>query len=321
MADQDRNREEGSQGRDRGQEGEALDVPGPVGDGTLAVAELPAQSPLFHAEQAARYDRQALIGKYEAAFDCRLVVLIDFIFEDSVTFLEELIYDADPSRNLHLLLASPGGDGETAVRLARSIQARCRHFTVIVPDKAKSAATILCMGAHHILMGPTSDLGPVDPQFQLPDGSLAGAKDIIAAVDHATTEVQSRPETYPIHAALLGDITALMVQQARSALARTSDLVEEALKSNPERKAEEIDQLKAKLRTPLIELPKSHAAIFGADDAETAGLPVLKADPAGEQWQLIWRLWAKYYALGPPRVYEGLSASKVMLWPVQVAQE
>jgi hypothetical protein len=62
-------------------------------------------------------------------------------------------------------------------------------------------------------MGPTSDLGPVDPQFQLPDGSLAPAKDIIAAVDAATEKVQQAPDMYPIHAALLTDVTALMVRK------------------------------------------------------------------------------------------------------------
>lgn len=279
--------------------------------------ELPIQSPLFHAEQAGRYDRQALIRTYEEKLDCRLIVLVDAIFPYGVTFFEELIYDAEPQQDLHLLLWSPGGDGETAVRLVRMAQARCRELTILVPDQAKSAATLLVMGGHHILMGPTSDLGPVDPQFQLPDGSLASAKDIIAAVDDATEKVQQAPDTYPIYAALLTDITALMVQQARAALDRTSDLVEEALRSNPDREEKQVQELKKALRNPLIEAPKSHAALFGAEDAAKAGLPVTEANPQGEQWQMIWRLWAKYFALGlgPPRIYEGRSASKVLPWP------
>jgi ClpP class serine protease len=64
---------------------------------------------------------------------------------------------------------------------------------VIVPDFAKSAATLMAIGAHRILMGPASDLGPIDPQFQFPDGSLVAAKDVIAAVDDATKEGPSRP--------------------------------------------------------------------------------------------------------------------------------
>jgi len=71
-----------------------------------------------------------------------------------------------PDQDLHLLVAFPGGDGEVAVRLVRAALARSKTLTVIVPDQAKSAATLLALGAHEILMGSTSDLGPVDPVLQ-----------------------------------------------------------------------------------------------------------------------------------------------------------
>jgi hypothetical protein len=226
-----------------------------------------------------------------------------------------LIYNADPSQDLHLLLNTPGGDGETAVRLARAAQSRCREFTVIVPDLAKSAGTILALGAHRILLGPVSDLGPIDPQFQLPTtGELVGAKDIIAAVDDASEKIQQAPDTYPLYASLLSDVRALMVQQARAALARTGDLLIEALRSNPDRSPEQVEQLRRMLEEPLIKQAKSHGAIFGYDEAEKTGLPVVAVDPSSLQWQIIWRLWAKYFARAN-RFYEGDRASQEMPWP------
>jgi hypothetical protein len=284
-----------------------------------AGSSLPTQSPLFHAQQAARYERQTWIAEYEALYDCRLIVVIDAIFPYGLTPFEELVYDNPPDRDLHLILASPGGDGETAIRMVRAAQARCRELTVIVPDMAKSAATLVAIGAHWILMAPASDLGPIDPQFQFPDGSLVSAKDIIAAVDDATKKVQAAPDTYPIHAALLTDVSALMVQQARSELLRTGDLLEEALASNPDRTAAVVAALKKKLRPPLIQRPKTHAAIFSADDALKADLPIIKAEIEGEQWQRVWRLWAKYWTMGAFRVYEGVQASHIFPWPSESA--
>lgn len=242
--------------------------------------------------------------------------MVDVIFGESVTFFEELIHDASPAEDLHLILSSPGGEGETAVRLVRSAQARCKELTVIVPDQAKSAATILAMGAHHILMGPTSDLGPVDPQFLVgsgPQSGLVSAKDIIAAVAQAEEAIAANPESYPLHAALLSDVTALMLQQARSALASTEDLMEEALRSNPSRSEDDVAALKESLKGRLVELPKTHGALFGAEDAEKAGLPVIKADPAGDQWRLVWLLWAKYFnefVSTGKSVYEGRRAAR-----------
>lgn len=138
--------------------------------------------------------------------------MIDVIYYDSVTFLEELLYDCSPNEDLHLMINSPGGVGEVAVRLARSAQSRCRELTIIVPDQAKSAATLLAVGGHQIIMAPAGDLGPVDPQFFHGRGWVA-AKDIIAAVEDALQRVEQSPATYPVHVSLLGDVTAVMVQQ------------------------------------------------------------------------------------------------------------
>lgn len=71
------------------------------------------RTPLFTAQHSERYARQQLIRAYEAATGANLVVMLDQIFPPSMTFLEELIFDCD---KMYLLLASPGGDGETAIR-------------------------------------------------------------------------------------------------------------------------------------------------------------------------------------------------------------
>ena len=42
-------------------------------------------------------------------------------------------------------------------------------FRLVVPDTAKSAATLIGLGATEIVMSTTSELGPIDPQVMLPD--------------------------------------------------------------------------------------------------------------------------------------------------------
>ena len=79
--------------------------------------------------------------------------------------------------------------------MVRSMQLRCKELTVVVPDMAKSAATILCLGAHHILMGPGGDLGPIDPQMIFPgeDGmrTAVSAKEIVAAIGEAEERIRA----------------------------------------------------------------------------------------------------------------------------------
>src|SRR5829696_2458718 len=100
---------------DRAGEGgprEQLEVAGREAAGVshapAAPVAFPVQTPLFHAQQADRYARQTVIRAYEERFGCRLIVMVAPIFPFSVTLFEELIHDADPSKDLHLLLDSPG---------------------------------------------------------------------------------------------------------------------------------------------------------------------------------------------------------------------
>ena len=183
---------------------------------------------------------------------------------------------------------------------------------MIVPDQAKSAGTLFVLGADHIYLGPTSDLGPVDPQFQLPNGQLAAAKAIIAAVEEAERRIQSHPETYPLHVSMLGDVNALMVQQARDALARPDGQLREALACASSRKDAKVNDLASTLHATLIGETQSHGTIISAQDAKGFGLPVQEADPAEPQWQAIWRLWAKYAVLNAARVYESRHTSFVV---------
>ncbi|NQX11879.1 ATP-dependent Clp protease proteolytic subunit [Microbacteriaceae bacterium VKM Ac-2855] len=269
---------------------------------------------LFAAQHADRYERQTIIRAYEELTGARLIVLIDQIFSPGVTLLEELLMDASRDQPLHLLLSSPGGDGEVAVRLVRSMQARCSQLTIIVPDMAKSAGTIMCLGANQILMAPASDLGPVDPQFQH-NGRLVGAKEIQNAVARAEERVAAEPASFPLYSGLLADVTMVMVEQARSAMARSYSLIDEAIEcSGLDSSARAA--LVEKVKGPLIDEAHYHGATVGPEAARNLGLPVTIVDPTSDQWQHIWALWTRYFQMGAwpaggVAVYEGRVASQI----------
>jgi len=74
--------------------------------------------------------------------------------------------------NLDLVVVSPGGDGTAAEKILGLCRRYCtKQLRVVVPLYAKSAATLLALGADEILMGETSELGPIDAQVDvLQDG-------------------------------------------------------------------------------------------------------------------------------------------------------
>jgi ClpP class serine protease len=83
--------------------------------------------------------------------------------------LDGLLQKIDLSKGLAIIINSPAGDGLAAERMINALRSYSKtgEFIVIVPSKAKSAATIVCFGASRIIMGPSSELGPVDPQLRI----------------------------------------------------------------------------------------------------------------------------------------------------------
>ena len=210
------------------------------------------------------------------------------------------------------MLDTMGGDSETTLRLIRQTQSRCNKLTVIVPNQAKSAGTLFTLGADCIYMGPTSDLGPIDPQFYDPaKNDLYPAKAIIAAVEDADKRIQEFPHTYPLYASLLSDITSLMVQRAKNELERTEDQLKEALSCASDRDSDKIQEMAGQLQGPLIDHPQSHRMAVSSQFATTLGLPVKELKYNEQPWKDIWRLWAKYVVLNATFVCEGQFASQI----------
>ena len=69
---------------------------------------------------------------------------------------------------LDLFLHSNGGDGVVPWRLVTLLRERCERLTVLVPDRAFSAATLTALGADEVLMHEMGMLGPIDPTITTP---------------------------------------------------------------------------------------------------------------------------------------------------------
>jgi Serine dehydrogenase proteinase len=110
-----------------------------------------------------------IIAKHSSLANYEVLFLFD---NDSIgTFHSDRLYSAasalkGKSKDILLVVNSPGGRVEPAYLISKTLK-RIAHktFSVAVPRRAKSAATLLALGADEIHMGMMSQLGPIDPQF------------------------------------------------------------------------------------------------------------------------------------------------------------
>lgn len=68
-------------------------------------------------------------------------------------------------KNVVLILATYGGNPDSAYRIARCLGANYTRFTVYVPGLCKSAGALVAIGGHELVMGPLGELGPLDIQI------------------------------------------------------------------------------------------------------------------------------------------------------------
>ncbi len=64
---------------------------------------------------------------------------------------------------LDIFLYSRGGAIDVPWRLARLFRQVSDEWSVLIPFRANSAATLLALGADHIVLGKLGELGPIDP--------------------------------------------------------------------------------------------------------------------------------------------------------------
>lgn len=104
--------------------------------------------------------------------------------------IEDTVTTPRDESEIDIWLDSSGGDAHAAYKLALMVRAAASKVRVIIPDFAKSAATLLALAGDEIYLAPGADLGPLDAQ--LPDeGSVSrqiSALNIARAADEVARD-------------------------------------------------------------------------------------------------------------------------------------
>jgi ATP-dependent protease ClpP protease subunit len=112
-------------------------------------------------------------------------------------------------KDIFLILRSPGGEVEPAYLISKMCNRyKLAKFVVGIPADAKSAATLLSLGADELHMGAMSELGPIDPQINdFPALAFSGALERITKLAHQYPGAATMLSQYLIGSSL--DVRAL----------------------------------------------------------------------------------------------------------------
>jgi len=268
----------------------------------VAPASRFSKTPAFQAMHALRYKRQDLIREIEKLTGHKLICYLAGhaaeITRDDAMFFGDLLHNIPADHPIDLLLQTPGGDIDAAEKLISMVRNRVGNakLRVIVPDYAKSAGTLIAIGADVVVMSDSSELGPIDPQVTMidPSGNLVTMPihSYLEAFREHSDALRKNPDD-PVAMVMLKKLDPAKVKHFETVLRRARTIAEELLmqgmlRSPPPGSTISFSSIAASLLDPTRWL--SHGQMICAEDAIEIGLTVDKRNPQDPQWQLFWQL-------------------------------
>lgn len=134
------------------------------------------------------------------------------------------LHGMDFSRDLILILHTPGGMAEAAETIVDYLRSKFARIDAYIPTYAMSAGTMIALSCDTIVMGRQSQLGPTDPQLLVGQRPFS-AHSIVAQFDEAKAEIQGSPILAHAWAPVLQPFGPALLQEARRALVYGRDMV------------------------------------------------------------------------------------------------
>lgn len=116
-----------------------------------------------------------IIKSIEKTYNSKMIVML---VHDAMTtgtaykinkLLRKVCVNCD---DLTVLLESSGGDLNSSYKILKMFKVYSKRVRIIVPFFAKSAASIIALGADELVMCSSAELGSIDPQVRDPDSNI-----------------------------------------------------------------------------------------------------------------------------------------------------
>jgi ClpP class serine protease len=281
------------------------------------------RTPLYRALQSDRYARQEAIFSIEKITNRQLLVYEANLWsnrsglgEDDIQPFGDLLVRLSSKQNFDLLLQSPGGDIDAAEKIVYMCREIGGEFSVIIPEYAKSAATLIALASDEVIMGLASEIGPIDAQLAGPGPGGAtfqtSAQSFIDEFDRIKKEVDDTGKLSPAYFPLLEGINLGFIRMCRNLMDRSQKFAEKWLKKYMLRDNPEGAEA---LAADLCNVKKwlSHGVVIDADQATSLGVKVKKLSQDDDLWKQIWYLHCCYGVLfrrtAISKIYESTTVS------------
>ncbi len=199
--------------------------------------------------------------------------------------------------NVDVIVFSLGGDADAAYHIGRMLHKHVKgNLTFIVSRIAASAATLLTFAGNKILMLPSSQLGPIDPQIEVAPGRYVSARSLREATELIITKIVNAKEIPKSTVeGFLEKLPLLEVVDYERLLNHTMELATNLLKL---RMMKEDEKTASRIAEIFVKKFGYHERCITVDECREIGLKV--EEPTEEELATIWeftKLWEEFALL------------------------
>lgn len=146
------------------------------------------------------------------------------INDKDINAFMEVIHGLDRSKGLDLILHTPGGEISATEQIINYLHSCFDDITVIVPQMAMSAGSIISVSCNEIIMGKQSCLGPFDPQL----GGVA-CQSVLKEFEDAKIDLKNHPEALGLWQVIISKYPPTFLYSCAQAVALTNELANKLL--------------------------------------------------------------------------------------------
>jgi hypothetical protein len=224
----------------------------------------------------------------------RAILFHSLITEDTVPFLYECLRRTGHTESTDLVLSTVGGAIPTTRQVAMLLRDFTDRLSILVPYRARSAGTLLCLSADELVLGPLAELGPIDSIMASDGPPAADTPGTISAEDIRAFRAMAedwfgieRPED---RLQVLALLAARIFPTSLSSFYRFDKLVREVAADllRFQLPGEDRHADRDAIVDRLVSGYHAHDAVISRGDARALGLRAVDASSAEEQ--VLWSL-------------------------------
>ncbi len=102
------------------------------------------------------------LQELELLHGCPAILFHANIDDHAIEILYQCLKKQKTMNKLDIVLVTKGGEVNAVRRMAKLLYSYTHKLTILVPSKAVSSGTLLCLSANNLIMGPLAQLSPID---------------------------------------------------------------------------------------------------------------------------------------------------------------